>query len=127
MAGDLVSVSTVVVDPPEGDMRLYVESIRRLRELPATLILPGHGPPIGGAAHRLDFYLQHRAWREEKILALLATGPRTLDEIVPAAYDDTPPERHGPAARSALAHLLKLRDEGRAAVDPDGRWRQAVS
>ena len=104
-------------------MRLYVESIRRLRELPSTLILPGHGPPIGGAAHRLDFYLKHRAWREDKILGLLARAPRTLEELLPEAYDDTPPERHAPATRSALAHLLKLRDEGRAEVGPDGRWR----
>ena len=126
VAGDLVSgLSTVVVDPPEGNMRLYVDSIRRLRELPATLILPGHGPPIGGAAHRLDFYLQHRAWREQKILGVLAQAARTLEELVPEAYDDTPQERHGPAARSALAHLLKLRDEGRAEVDPDGRWRRS--
>jgi glyoxylase-like metal-dependent hydrolase (beta-lactamase superfamily II) len=126
VAGDLVSgLSTVVVDPPEGDMRLYVESIRRLRELPATLILPGHGPPIGGPAHRLDFYLGHRAWREEKVFAALAQGPRSIEDLVPEVYDDTPPERHAPAARSALAHLLKLRDEGRVAVDPNGRWRRA--
>jgi glyoxylase-like metal-dependent hydrolase (beta-lactamase superfamily II)/8-oxo-dGTP pyrophosphatase MutT (NUDIX family) len=126
VAGDLVSgLSTVVVDPPEGDMRLYVESIRRLRALPSTLILPGHGPPIGGAAHRLDFYLRHRAWREEKILTALGETPRTVEELVPVVYDDTPPERHGPAARSALAHLLKLRDEGKVKVDPDGRWRPA--
>ena len=105
-------------------MALYLESIRRLRELPSTLILPGHGPPIGGPAHRLDFYLQHRAWREEKILAALDSGPQSIAELVPGVYDDTPPERHGPAGRSALAHLLKLRDEGRAKVDPDGRWRR---
>jgi glyoxylase-like metal-dependent hydrolase (beta-lactamase superfamily II) len=126
VAGDLVSgLSTVVVDPPEGDMRLYVESIRRLRELPSTLILPGHGPPIGGARHRLDFYLTHRAWREAKILTALGDAPRTVEDLVPVVYDDTPPERHGPAARSALAHLLKLRDEGKATVDPNGRWRPA--
>ena len=126
VAGDLVSgLSTVVVDPPEGDMGLYLESIRRLRELPSTLILPGHGPPIGGPAHRLDFYLRHRAWREEKILTALESGPRSIADLVPEVYDDTPPERHGPAGRSALAHLLKLRDEGRAEVDPDGRWRRA--
>ena len=106
-------------------MGAYVASIATLRELPATLILPGHGPPIGGAAHRLRFYLKHRGWRERRSLAALDGRPRTLEEIVPVAYDDTPPERHGLAARSALAHLLKLRDEGRAAVDPDGRWRRA--
>jgi len=124
VAGDLVSgLSTVVVDPPEGDMAAYVASIARLAALPATLLLPGHGPPIGGPAHRLAFYLEHRAWREGRILAALADGPRALADIVTRAYDDTPPARHGIAARSALAHLLKLRAEGRAAEAGDGLWR----
>ncbi len=123
VAGDLVSgLSTVVVDPPEGDMAAYVASIARLAELPATLLLPGHGPPIGGPAHRLAFYLEHRAWREARILAALADGPRALGDIVPVAYADTPPASHPIAARSALAHLLKLKAEGRVEEDPGGAW-----
>jgi len=42
---------------------------------------------------------------------------------VPEAYDDTPAERHGLAARSALAHLLKLKAEGRVEEAPGGKWR----
>jgi glyoxylase-like metal-dependent hydrolase (beta-lactamase superfamily II) len=123
VAGDLVSgLSTVVVDPPEGDMADYVASIRRLSALEATLLLPGHGPPIGAPAHRLAFYLEHRAWREGRILLALSDGPRSLAEIVPRAYQDTPPARHGIAARSALAHLLKLRAEGRVEERADGTW-----
>ncbi len=124
VAGDLVSgLSTVVVDPPEGDMAQYVESIRRLAELPATLILPGHGPPIGGPAHRLRFYLEHRAQREQRVLDALAGGPLALEALVPLAYADTPGANAALAARSALAHLIKLRGEGRAEVSADGRWR----
>jgi endoribonuclease LACTB2 len=126
VAGDLVSgLSTVVVDPPEGDMAQYVASLLVLRALPSTLILPGHGPPIGGPAHRLGFYLEHRALREGKVLAALRQGPLELADLVPLAYDDTPGADPALAARSALAHLLKLRGEGRADVDRDGRWRLA--
>lgn len=126
VAGDLVSgLSTVVIDPPEGDMAAYVRSLAALAELPATLLLPGHGPPIGGPRHRLRFYLEHRRWREERILAALGTSPAGLEELVPRAYDDTPPERHGLAARSALAHLLKLAAEGRAREEAAGRWVRA--
>ena len=125
VAGDLVSgLGTVVIDPPEGEMAAYLESLRRLLDLPATVILPGHGPPMGGAADRLRFYLEHRAWREGRILEALAAGPRRLEEIVPPVYDDTPPERHGLAARSTLAHLLKLRAESRVEEAEPGLWRR---
>jgi glyoxylase-like metal-dependent hydrolase (beta-lactamase superfamily II)/8-oxo-dGTP pyrophosphatase MutT (NUDIX family) len=123
-AGDLVSgLSTIVVDPPEGDMAAYVASLARLLERPATVILPGHGPPMGGPAHRLRFYLEHRAMREGKILAAVQSGASSMAAIVTQAYDDTPADRHGLAARSALAHLLKLRDEDRVSGSPEEGWR----
>ncbi len=126
IAGDLVSgLSTVIIDPPEGDMSAYLASLALLLERPSTLLLPGHGPPIGGPRHRLRFYLEHRAWREGRIVTALEARPRTLAEIVPVAYEDTPPERHGLAARSALAHLLKLEGEGRVEQRDGGRWARA--
>jgi glyoxylase-like metal-dependent hydrolase (beta-lactamase superfamily II)/8-oxo-dGTP pyrophosphatase MutT (NUDIX family) len=123
LAGDLVSgLSTIIVDPPEGDMAAYVASLRTMLERPATLLLPGHGPPMGGPEHRLRFYLEHRATREAKILDAVIAGATTMDAIVRSAYDDTPAESHGLAARSALAHLLKLRAEGRVTGGEDDGW-----
>jgi glyoxylase-like metal-dependent hydrolase (beta-lactamase superfamily II)/8-oxo-dGTP pyrophosphatase MutT (NUDIX family) len=128
VAGDLVSgLSTVVIDPPEGDMAAYLASLSGLLERPATLLLPGHGPPIGGPRHRLRHLLEHRAWREGRIVEALAPGPRSLGEMVAEAYADTPPASHGLAARSALAHLLKLEAEGRVGRHPDGRWSMLVA
>ena len=106
-------------------MKAYLASLGRLLDRPSTLLLPGHGPPMGGARHRLRFYLEHRAWREGRIVAALEAGARTLEEIVPVAYEDTPAERHGLAARSALAHLLKLEDEGGVKQQDEGRWARA--
>lgn len=123
VAGDLVSgLSTVIIDPPEGDMGQYVASISQLLELPATLILPGHGPPMGGPAHRLRELLAHRTMREARVLAALADGLHTIEEMLPTVYDDTPVDRHKLAARSALAHLLKLKNEGRVLEGAGGRW-----
>lgn len=127
VAGDLVSgLSTIVIDPPEGDMADYLASLRTLLERPATLLLPGHGPPIGGPRHRIRHYLEHRAWREGRIVAALGPGARALEELVAEAYADTPVESHGLAARSALAHLLKLEGEGRVERRGDGRWGMLV-
>ena len=86
----------------------------------ATAMSPG--PPIAAPAHRLAFYLEHRAWRERKILDTLAGGPIGLPAIVAVAYDDTPADRHAPAARSALVHLLKLEAEGKVAQDAESLW-----
>ena len=102
-------------------MAAYLASLEALRALPSTLLLPGHGPPIGGPAHRLRYYRQHRLDRERRVLAAVAE-PRTLEDLVPLAYEDTPGADVALAARSALAHLIKLRDEGKVEERADGRW-----
>jgi hypothetical protein len=48
------------------------------------------------------------------VLDALGSDPRTVEQLVPPAYPDVPPAIYGLAARSLLAHLLKLEREGRA-------------
>jgi glyoxylase-like metal-dependent hydrolase (beta-lactamase superfamily II) len=121
IAGDMVAgVGFIVIDPPEGDMAVYLASLRRLRALDSTLLIPSHGPPIGDPARKCDEYVEHRLARERKVmLAVLEHGARTLQDVVARAYDDTPPPMHGLAARSALAHLKKLVAEAMVPAFPD--------
>jgi glyoxylase-like metal-dependent hydrolase (beta-lactamase superfamily II) len=124
LAGDMVStLSTIVIDPPEGDMARYLGSLERLRALGPRTVYPAHGPPAPDGPAKLAEYLAHRREREEKVLAALAS-PGTLAEVTARAYDDTPPAVHPIAERSCLASLEKLRAEGRAREDR-GRWRLA--
>ena len=104
---------TSVVDPPEGDLVAYVRSLHRMRELAPRTIHPGHGPLVLDAVGKLDEYLEHRSMREEQVLAALAGGARSPEELVPTIYEGYPPEVYPLAARSLLAHLLKLEAEGR--------------
>ena len=116
---------TSVIDPPEGDLLAYLQSLRRMRDLAPRTIYPGHGPAVLQAIAKLDEYLEHRATREAQILAALADGPRSPEEIVPEIYVGYPPEVLELAARSVLAHLLKLAVEGRAEKRTKGgvtRW-----
>lgn len=105
---------TSVIDPPEGDMTAYLRSLREMRELAPRRIYPGHGPVVFDAMAKLDEYLSHRAQREEEILTAIAEGKRTSAEMVPGIYGDEVPESmFSVAARSVLAHLIRLERQGR--------------
>jgi glyoxylase-like metal-dependent hydrolase (beta-lactamase superfamily II) len=104
---------TSVIDPPEGDLTAYLRSLQRMRDLSPRVIYPGHGPVVLDAVAKLDEYLEHRAMRERQVLEALQDGRRTPEEMVEEIYADQPSELHPLAARSVLAHLLKLETEGR--------------
>jgi glyoxylase-like metal-dependent hydrolase (beta-lactamase superfamily II) len=105
---------TSVIDPPEGDLVTYLRSLHRMRELGPRTIYPGHGPVVLRALDKLDEYIEHRELRERQVLDALGDGQRTPQEIVAEIYVDYPPEVLELAARSVLAHLLKLEAEGKA-------------
>ena len=115
--------STVVINPPDGDMRAYLASLERLLEEDLAIIAPGHGYLIGGPHREVRRLIAHRLGREAKVTAALGRLVEpTLDELVPAVYDDVPPRLHPMAARSLSAHLDKLLAEGRARRSEAGRY-----
>ena len=105
---------TSFIDPPDGDLVQYLRSLRRLLDLDPRSIYPGHGPVVLHAREKLLEYLAHRDEREAQMVSALAEGPRTIAEMVEVIYADHPTEAHPLAARSVLAQLRKLADEGRA-------------
>jgi glyoxylase-like metal-dependent hydrolase (beta-lactamase superfamily II) len=115
-AGDAVlGRGTSFIDAPDGDLAKYLTSLRRMLERDPRTIYPGHGPIVLDAKAKLREYLEHRAEREEQILAGLAAGDRTVEALVERIYADHPSDVQELAARSVTAHLLKLETEGRAA------------
>jgi glyoxylase-like metal-dependent hydrolase (beta-lactamase superfamily II) len=107
--------STVVISPPDGDMRAYLDSLEKLKQIKPRLrtIAPGHGHLIQNPTAVIDDYITHRIAREEQVLAALRTaGTATIPELVAVIYTDTPVAMHGWAARSVWAHLRKLAQEG---------------
>jgi glyoxylase-like metal-dependent hydrolase (beta-lactamase superfamily II)/8-oxo-dGTP pyrophosphatase MutT (NUDIX family) len=126
----LMQGSTVVINPPDGDMAAYLQSLRALRQAhdagtrPLQWLAPGHGFLVAQPGEVIDALVAHRLRREAKVLAALTAQPQPLEALLPRAYDDVPVALHGVAARSLLAHLLKLQGEGRA-VEGEGGWRSA--
>jgi glyoxylase-like metal-dependent hydrolase (beta-lactamase superfamily II) len=106
---------TSFIDAPDGDLAKYLTSLRRMLERDPRTIYPGHGPIVLDAKAKLREYLEHRAEREEQILAGLAAGDRTVEALVERIYADHPSDVQELAARSVTAHLLKLETEGRVA------------
>jgi glyoxylase-like metal-dependent hydrolase (beta-lactamase superfamily II) len=125
LTGDhLMGGSTVVILPPDGSMRLYLESLRRLRSLPLAALLPGHGAVMADPLGEIDRVIAHRLQRESKVIEGLAAlgGSATLDALVPVVYADTPVRLHPLARYSLLAHLQKLLEERRVAQDGEHNW-----
>lgn len=118
----IMNGSTVVIDPPDGNMKHYLESLARLKTLNLAAIAPGHGAVIDNPDEVVDWLINHRLEREAKVLAKLQAHPRlSLKNLTPFVYDDVDERLHPLAQRSLLAHLLKLETEKRAAQDDD-RW-----
>jgi ribonuclease/clavin/mitogillin len=112
ITGDLMAgVGTIVIDPPEGHMATYLESLKRMHDLPVTALFPAHGPVMAGAKERIREYIDHRMLREGKILAAWERGHHEPADIVREVYTDVAPAMHGLAERSVMAHLEKLREE----------------
>jgi len=114
--------STVVINPPDGDMTAYLESLAALLALDIARAAPGHGHPIDTPHDEARRLIAHRLKREQKVVNAFAIhNPAALDELLPIVYSDTPERLHPVARRSLHAHLLKLEREGR--VERRGeRW-----
>src|SRR6185312_9566085 len=84
LSGDnIVGLGSVLIDPPEGNMRDYLGSLERMRALPnLSVIFGGHGPAIANPYAKIDEYISHRQEREANILEAVREGATTPAEIV---------------------------------------------
>jgi len=118
----VMSWSTSIVSPPDGDMAAYMASLRSLLARDDRLYLPGHGPPLPEPAALVRGMLSHRIAREAAVLRALEAGPRTEADLVEALYTGLAAHLVPAARRSVLAHLLKLEADGK--VEREGEaWR----
>lgn len=118
----IIDGSTVVIDPPDGNMKQYIDSLLRVRKLACAALAPGHGDVITDPDRVVDWLVGHRLERESKVAAALSANPgSTTRELVPHVYRDVDRKLYGLAERSLLAHLEKLLEDRRAALN-DGRW-----
>lgn len=114
-SGDhILNGSTTVIDPPDGNMADYLDSLDRLDALCAghgvEFILPAHGYVLGDARGTIARLKAHRLAREAKVIAAMQALPGgTVEDWVRHAYDDVPPRLWPVAQRSLLAHVERIR------------------
>ena len=117
--------STVVINPPDGDMRVYLDSLRQLQGEDIAWFAPGHGFLMDKPQEALERLLIHRLMREHKVLkAVQEAGAATPEALLPAVYDDVSPRLYPVASRSLLAHLIKLKTEDKV-TEVSGKWSMA--
>lgn len=117
-SGDHVMAwSTTVVAPPDGSMRAYMASLRKLQERDEAVYWPGHGGPVRNPRSFVKALTIHRQWREAAILRRIAAGDATVPSVVASLYHDLAPSLRGAAGLSVLAHLVDLVADGQVAAD----------
>jgi len=118
LVGDLaVAEGSVVVGAPEGDMRAYLTSLRRVRALAPKRLYPGHGPTVEEPRATCERLLRHRLDREQRVLAAVEAGNRAVTDILDAAYGKNLTGVRDLAGVTVRAHLDKLHHEGRISWD----------
>ncbi len=115
--------STTVVSPPDGDMRDYLASLDKVRRRDDLILWPTHGSPVTDPGPFLDAYFEHRLSRERQVLDAVGSGLTTVAPMVRHMYAAVVPELHIPAARSVLAHLTQLVEDGRLLIEGGGPAR----
>jgi glyoxylase-like metal-dependent hydrolase (beta-lactamase superfamily II) len=110
----VIDGSTVVINPPDGNMRHYLDSLARCKALACAALAPGHGDVITDPERAIDWIIDHRLQREAKVRAAMQANPGlSVSELVPHVYQEIDPKLYAWAERSLLAHVLKLREEDR--------------
>lgn len=109
--------STTVVSPPDGDMRDYMDSLRRLLGREDAIYWPTHGPAITEPKRHVAAMIAHREEREVEIAKALADGLDRIPAIVSRLYADVPEKLHPAAARTVLSHLVHMIETGRVACE----------
>jgi glyoxylase-like metal-dependent hydrolase (beta-lactamase superfamily II) len=127
-SGDQVlGVGTAVIPTQGGDLRDYMNSLRRLLEQRPTAIYPAHGPHVADGTAKIREYIAHREERDLQIVAAMREGATRIPDIVKIVYAAYPESLHAAAGHSVCCHLLKLEDEGFASRSGEGepladRW-----
>jgi glyoxylase-like metal-dependent hydrolase (beta-lactamase superfamily II) len=133
ISGDMVlpristNVSVFDLEPEANPLPLYLQSIDKLRALPAdTLVLPSHGKPFTGLHQRIQQLTDHHTERYADVLAACVDKPGSAADMLPVLFKRSLDLHQTTFAMGeSVAHLHALAEAGkmRALRGADGVQR----
>lgn len=121
-----ISSNPLITRPLDGSSRrtqalaTYIESLLKTREMPAEIVLPGHGEPITDHARLIDSRLAGHDRRKEKIYRLIAERPRNAYELAQALWGNVAVTQAFLTLSEVIGHADLLVNEGRVREADDG-------
>lgn len=112
----VMGTGTSVINPGEGDIGLFLQTMAKFIRYDPVVIYPGQGPVVTRPHAKLQALIQHRQKREQQILDLLTQGPKSVEDLFQAIYRDLNEPLSRLARNQIRTHLLKLENEGRVSV-----------
>lgn len=124
IVGDLIStLSSMLIDPTDGHLGTYIESLQYLESVTNGHLYPAHGPPAREGRKVVQKALDHRYKRKKQIIATLDTHPQTLEKLVNDIYAKFDQRTKKLARRSLHSSLIQLIEEGQAEETEKGYKR----
>jgi glyoxylase-like metal-dependent hydrolase (beta-lactamase superfamily II) len=120
---NVMGVGSSVINPGEGDIIAFVDTMQKLRDCKPAIIYPGHGEIVKDADGKLAWLIQHRHEREEQIIAALRSGPKMASHLVKTIYSDVKGRRLRMAKRQVVTQVEKLIHDGKIVQDKDLSYR----
>jgi glyoxylase-like metal-dependent hydrolase (beta-lactamase superfamily II) len=121
-----ISSNPLITRPLDGSERrtqalvTYIDSLRKTREMPAEIVLPGHGEPITDHVDLIDSRFASHERRKEKIYRLIAERPRTGYELAQALWGNVAVTQAFLTLSEVIGHADILVNEGRVLEGDDG-------
>ena len=104
--------ATTVISPPDGDMRAYLDSLKKIMDRDSAILYPTHGKAVTKPYRYINALIGHRRQREHQIIKMLSQGHTQIMDIVQKLYKDVDPRLHIAASRSVFSHLIMLVEDG---------------
>ena len=113
---NVMGTGTSVVNPGEGEIALYVETLEKFMRYEPAVIYPGQGPVVTSPRAKLQELIRHRREREAQIVTLLTHGPKSVDDLFRLIYSGLDDRMSQLARNQIRSHLIKLEHEGRVSA-----------